>query len=138
VEQSESDYLKERDDRLSHLVAISMDRHGVPIALFTTNRWVTAENWYAAEDVCAMVDRFRIDHAQPSWAANRWVSAMFRLFRPQIVELVERRDAVVAEWQKKHPDRDVFEDRKLVLPSRVEISLNAQIHAIKTVLEVRC
>ncbi len=45
VEQSEFDYLKERDDRLSHLVAISMDRRGVPIALFTTNRWVTAENW---------------------------------------------------------------------------------------------
>ena len=138
VEQSEPDYLKQRDDRLSHLVAISMDRHGVPIALFTTNRWVTAENWYAAEDVCAMVDRFRIDHAQPSWATNRWVSAMFRLFRPQIVELVERRDAVVAEWQKEHPDRDVFEDRKLALPSRAEISIEGQIHAIKTALEVRC
>ncbi len=137
VEQSESDYLKERDDRLSHLVAISMDRYGVPIALFTTNRWVTLENWYAAEDVCAMVDRFRIDHAQPSWAANRWVTAMFRLFRPQIVELLDIRDGVVAEWQKKHPDRDVFEDRKLALPSRVEISLNEHIHAIKTALEVR-
>ncbi len=138
VAQSEPGYLKERDDRLSHLVAISMDRQGVPIALFTTNRWVTAENWYAAEDVCAMVDRFRIDHAQPSWAANRWVSAMFRLFRPQIVELVERRDAVVAAWQKEHPDEDVFEDRNLGLPSRTEISLNEQIHAIKSALEVRC
>ncbi len=111
-----------------------MDRRGVPIALFTTNRWVTAENWYAAEDVCAMVDRFRIDHAQPSWPTNRWVSAMFRLFRPQIVELVERRDAVVAAWQKEHPDRDVFEDRKLDLPSRVEISVTEQLHAIKTAL----
>ncbi len=134
VEQSEPEYMKQRDDRLSHLIAISMDRLGVPIALFTTNRWVTAENWYAAEDVCAMVDRFRIDHAQPSWPTNRWVSAMFRLFRPQIVELVERRDAVVAEWQKEHPEGDVFEDRELDLPSRVEISLEAQIHAIKTAL----
>ncbi len=138
VVQSEPEYMLEREDKLSHLVAISMDRFGGPIALFTTNRWVTAENWYAAEDVCAMVDRFRIDHAQPSWATNRWVSAMFRLFRPQIVELVERRDAVVAEWQKEHPDGDVFEDRKLGLPSRVEISLDEQIHAIKTALEVRC
>ena len=138
VAQSEFDYLKERDDRLSHLVAISMDRSGVPIALFTTNRWVTAENWYAAEDVCAMVDRFRIDHAQPSWATNRWVSAMFRLFRPQIVELLQDRDAVVAAWQKEHPDRDVFEDRKLDLPSRLEISLEKQIHAVRIALEARC
>jgi hypothetical protein len=134
AEQSESDYLKERDDRLSHLVAISMDRRGVPIALFTTNRWVTAENWYAAEDVCAMVDRFRIDHARPSWATNRWVGAMLRLFRPQIVELLQDRDTAVADWQKEHPDGDVFEDRKLDLPSRVEISLDEQIHAIKIAL----
>ena len=137
VEQSEPDYLKERDDRLSHLVAISMDRYGVPIALFTTNRWITAENWYAAEDVCAMVDRFRIDHSQPSWPTNRWVGAMFRLFRPQIVKLLDIRDAVVAEWQKEHPDGDVFEDRKLDLPSRDEISVEEQIHAIKTALDAR-
>lgn len=138
VEQSGHDYLKQRDDKLSHLVAISMDRFGVPMELFTTNRWVTAENWYAAEDVCAMVDRFRIDHSQPSWATNRWVPAMFQLFRPQIVELLRIRDAVVADWQKEHSDEDVFEDRKLALPSRTEISLNEQIHAIKTALEVRC
>ncbi len=134
VEQSEPDYMKQRDDRLSHLIAISMDRLGVPIALFTTNRWVTAENWYAAEDVCAMVERFRIDHAQPSWPTNRWVSGMFRLFRPQIVELVERRDAVVAAWRKAHPEGDVFEDRELDLPSQIEISVEAQIQAIKAAL----
>jgi len=46
VVQSVHGHMKQRDDRLSHLVAISMDRFGVPIALFTTNRWVTAENWY--------------------------------------------------------------------------------------------
>ena len=138
VEQSEPDYLKQRDDKLSHLVAISMDRFGVPIALFTTNRWVTAENWYAAEDVCAMVDRFRIDHTRPSWPTNRWVTAMFRLFRPQIVELLHDRDAIVANWHEQHPDEDVFEARRLDLPSRVEISVEEQIRAVQTALEVRC
>ncbi len=64
--------------------------------------------------------------------------AMFRLFRPQIVELLQDRDAVVADWQKEHPEGDVFEDRKLDLPSRVEISVEEQIRAIKTALEVRC
>lgn len=134
VEQSKADYMEQRDDKLSHLVAISMDRSGAPIALFTTNRWVTAENWYTAEDVCAMVDRFRIDHAQPSWATNRWVGAMLRLFRPQIVELLRDRDAMVTKWRKEHPDEDVFEDRRLDLPSQVEISLEAQIRAIETAL----
>ena len=134
VDQSEADYMKQRDDTYSHLVAISMDRKGFPIGLFTTNRWVTAENWYAADDVSAMLDRFEIDHAQPSWPVNRWIGAMFRLFRPQIVELVRERDAVVADWQRRHPDRDVYEDRDLDLPSRIGISVDQQISDVQMAL----
>ena len=136
VEQSEADYIKQRNDTYSHLVAISMNRQGFPIGMFTTNRWVTAENWYAADDVCAMLDRFEIDHAQPSWPVNRWITAMFRLFRPQIVELLRERDAVVADWQEKHPDSDVFEDRDMDLPSRIEISVDQQISDVQAALSV--
>ena len=136
VEQSEADYIKQRNDTYSHLVAISMNRQGFPIGMFTTNRWVTAENWYAADNVCAMLDRFEIDHAQPSWPVNRWITAMFRLFRPQIVELLRERDAVVADWQEKHPDSDVFEDRDMDLPSRIEISVDQQISDVQAALSV--
>ena len=136
VEQSEADYIKQRNDTYSHLVAISMNRQGFPIGMFTTNRWVTAENWYAADDVCAMVDRFEIDHAQPSWPVNRWITAMYRLFRPQIVQLLRERDAVVADWQEKHPDGDVFEDRDLDLPSRIGISVDQQISDVQAALSV--
>jgi len=134
VEQSVAGDMKDRDDTLSHIVAISMDRRGLPIELFTTNRWVTAENWYAAPDVCAMIDRFRIDHAQPSWPVNLWISAMIRLFRPQIEALLYERDAVVADWKKQHPGEDVFEDRELDLPSRMEISVDRQIRAVQAAL----
>ena len=48
------DVMKQRDDMLSKLIAISVDRWGSPIGLFTTYRWVTAENWYAAADVISM------------------------------------------------------------------------------------
>lgn len=134
VEQSETDAMKRRGDKLSHLVAISMDRWGFAIGLFTTNLWVTGENWYPAADVVAMLDRFAIDHAWPSWPTNRWVTAMFRLFRPQIVALLHRRDAVVAEWQEKHPDSDVFEDRRLDVPSQIGISVDEQMHAVRAAL----
>ena len=76
------------EDALSHLIAIAMSRAGEPVKLFTTNRWVTAETWYRAADVIAMLDRFRIDHARPSWPVNMWVSAMLQLFRPQIEHLL--------------------------------------------------
>jgi hypothetical protein len=123
------------DDALSHLVAISMDRKGYPIVLFTTNRWVTGETWYAGEDVSAMVDLFVIDHARPSWPVNRWITAMVRLFRPQIRELLAGRDAAMANWRRKHPDRDVFEDRELEITTRQSISVEKQIAAVRAALD---
>jgi hypothetical protein len=135
VVQSDAAYFEQRNDRLCHIVAISMDRHGWPIGLFTTNRWVTAENWYAADDVCRMVERFKIDLARPSWPTNRWVTAMVRLFRPQIETLLHQRDAKVVMWRKTHPGADVFEDRRLALPSQVDISLDAQIRAVDAALD---
>ena len=137
VAQSETPNMKNRDDKLSHVVAISMDARGRPIGLFTTNRWVTSENWYPADDVCAMLDRFEIDHTWPSWPTNRWVSAMLRLFRPQIQHLLQERDGVVTSWQNEHPEVDVFEDRRLDLPSQAKISLDRQIHHIAAALDAR-
>jgi hypothetical protein len=118
-------------DALSHIVAISMDRHGSPTHLFTTNRWVTGETWYRAEDVIAMMDRFAIDHAWPSWPTNRWITAMLQLFRPQIAHLLRERDRVVAEWAQRHPDRDVYEDRELEITSMMPISIEEHIAALE-------
>ncbi len=134
AEQSEADFMKERDDKLSHLIGISMNRAGFPIRLFTTNRWITADNWYSADDVIKMLDRFEIDLAWPSWPVNIWVTAMLRLFRPQIEELVRRRDSTVADWQKKHPKKDVFEDRKCDITSTRRISVTAQIKRVNKAL----
>ena len=122
------------DDALSHLIGISMDKKGFPIHLFSVNRWVTGETWYAAADVIEMIGLFDIDHARPSWPVNRWITAMLRLFRPQIIDLVSRRDEAVADLRRKYPDRDVFEDRDLELTSYTAISVNKQIKAVRAAL----
>ena len=111
------------NDALSHLIAISMTPTGMPERLFTTNRWVTGETWYKAEDVIAMLDRFSIDLDQPSPLLNQWLTAMFVLFRPQIERLLIERDRVVAQWGARHPDADVFEDRRLEITSSIEMPL---------------
>lgn len=111
------------NEALSHLVAISMDEWGMPIGLFCTNRWVTAEAWYPAEQVIVMLDHFSIDHASPNWVVNRWMTAMVRLFRPEIEFLLRQRDQVLADWQNAHPGEDVFEDRQLDITGRLAISI---------------
>lgn len=113
----------EGDEAISHLIAVSMDAWGEPIGLFACNRWVTGETWYAAEDVIRMLDRFEIDHAWPSWPANRWLGAMLRLYRPWIEGLLRHRDAVVEAWRRAHPGGDVFEDRALEITGYLPVSV---------------
>ena len=122
------------NDALSHLIAISMDGEGEPFRLFTVNRWVTGEVWYEAEDVCRLLDGFRIGHAQPSWPANRWITAMITLFKPQIRALVAARDRCVAAWRTDRPDGDTYEDRELEVTSYVDISVEGQTEAVAAAL----
>lgn len=123
------------DDNLSHIVAISMDSVGLPIKLFTTNRWVTGEVWYAAADVQKLINLFQIDHAQPSWPVNLWVGSMVQLFDPQIRALVNERDIAVADWAASHPGSSVFEDRDLEVTSEMEVDIDAQRAAIEAALK---
>jgi hypothetical protein len=122
---------------LSHLFAISMSREGLPVRLFTTNRWVTGETWYAADDVIAMLDRFVVDLSRPSWPLNRWITAIAVLFRPQIEALLRERDRTMARWRASHPDVDIFEDRRLEITSALDISLVDQVGAVEAAWAAR-
>src|SRR5216684_4183133 len=120
---------------LSHLIAISMTPSGIPIWLFTTNRWVTGETWYSATDVCAMLDYFVVDHTRPSWALNRWISAMFGLFKPQIAELVQARDRTIAKWKPSSSTAvSVYDDRSLEVTSAIAIDIDRQLGKVEAAL----
>lgn len=111
-----------------------MDSAGFPTSLFTTNRWVTAENWYASDDVIAMLDDFEMDLATPSWPVNIWLTGMVRLFTPQIAKLIENRDQALADWLAARPNGNVYEDRELEVTSEKAISVTEQIQAVEAAL----
>ena len=113
-------------DEVSHLIAIAIDLRGEPIRLFTTNRWVTGEAWYRADDVIRMLDRFAITAEEPSAVLNRWVGAMIGLFRPQIAALLRARDDTVMAWRRRRRTH-VFEDHRLEVTSSLDIELDAQL-----------
>ncbi len=118
------------EEPICHLIAISMTRAGLPDRLFTTNRWVAGDTWFAAPDVINMLDRFVIDLSRPSWPLNRWLTAMLVLFRPQIEELLYERDDRIAAWQAEHSDVEVYEDRRLEITSSRNISIEEQIRSL--------
>lgn len=112
---------------LSHIIAIGMNELGMPVRLFTTNRWVTDETWRDADRVAVLLDRFAMDNDLPSRVLNRWITAMLKLFGPQIERLLIERDHVIAQWREHRPLGDVFEDRNLEVTSSLSIDLQEHV-----------
>jgi hypothetical protein len=123
------------DESIAHLIGISMDAWGEPTGLFAVNRWVGGDTWYAAEDVIRMLDCFRVDHAYPSWPLNRWISAMFVLFRPDMEALLRQRDRVIAAWGASHPG-DPLEDRALEITGWLPVDVQGRIETLARALGV--
>ena len=122
----------------SHVIGIGMNEMGIPIRLFTVNRWVTGETWHKADDVISLLDQFEIDNINPSWPVNLWVTNMVALFKPQITELILKRDLQIEEWHKQYPDDDnIFENRELEITSYLDINLADYVTAIDDELESR-
>ena len=122
------------ENAVCHIISISMDKAGFPIGLFATNRWVTGETWYKSTDVAGMLDNWEIDHAFPNLSVNVWITAMMRLFKPQIVELLQHRDQVVQSWADANTSTDVFEDRQLEVTGELQISVEKQHQLVKSAL----
>jgi hypothetical protein len=122
-------YLDDQDGNgaLSHIVGIAVNELGTPTRLFTTNRWVTGESWYAAEDVARMLEGFVIDHARPSWPVNRWLTAVVHLYREEIIDLLADRDLAMRRFQEESPGCDFYEDRSLEVLSEKGINLLAKV-----------
>ena len=113
-------------DEVVHLVALALDWRGEPVRLFTTNRWVTGETWYCADDVIRMLDRFQVSGDMPSAVLNGWVGAMVQLFQPEIAVLLRNRDKAVTEWRWRRRN-NVFEDPRLEITSSFAIDLDARL-----------
>jgi hypothetical protein len=114
-------------DEVSHLVAIAVDTAGQPVRLFTTNRWVTGETWYRADDVIRMLDCFTLEAAEPACVLNAWLTAMVGLYQPEIATLLRRRDEAVMDPIRRRRRIDVFEDPKLEIASSLAIDLDARL-----------
>jgi hypothetical protein len=109
-------------DAPCHLVAVGFDAGGLVSELFTTNRWVTGEAWYAAPAVAAMVPRFSVTSGRYR-LVGQWLTSLVALFQPLIVELVHRRDAEIERWSRAHPGRPALDDGELEVTSRERVSI---------------
>lgn len=120
--------------RRSHLVAIALDSYGMPTRLFTTNRWVTGENWTPVEALLSGAERFSVTAPDSNALLNRWVTWCVQLFHPQLHWLMVRRDARLRTLAAGRDMERVFEDRRIEIFSECRISIGQQIAALRAAL----
>jgi hypothetical protein len=115
----------------AHLLAISMDAQGLPIGLFTVNRWVTKGPWLKAGQVLDVLDRFAVKSKEGVPEVNGMLSAIVKLYRPQIERLLEARDQALALHGAGRDRRRVFADPQIEVLSFHAIDLVADIEALE-------
>lgn len=114
---------------ISHLVGISLDAKGLPLRLFTTNRWVTGEAWRDAAILSAQLPQFALRARGPLAPVARWLEAMVHLYDDVVVALLHERDERLAR------DAAALEDRSLHIVSQRTVSLPdrlGRIQALRT------
>ncbi len=114
-------YTEDKSDDLCHLICISMNKLGYPCGFFTVNHWVTRGIWYEADAVCAMLDLFKINHDKPSAFVNLWINAIVELYKPQLKQLIYKRDEIIQQWKCDNHTEDVFNDESLEVTSFLPI-----------------
>ena len=112
----------------SHLFAISLDARGLPVALFTVNRWVTDGHWFDAATTMSQVERFDMGELEGHELSCRWLSGFVQLYRPLIQELLVQRDRRLA---RRSNLAQALDDRRLELLSLVGIDWAADLDVLQ-------
>ena len=108
---------------LIHLVLISMDEEGKPLALATVNRWVTDDKYVKAEVLKNLLDSFQMD--SKLFVEQRVVEFVYNIinaYKDTIYELFDERDKWIAEYVNKNFS-EPFEDREFEILSEKKIKL---------------
>jgi hypothetical protein len=118
------------DAAYSHLAGIAVDVRGMPVRLFTTNRWVTDERWMTAERLLKWAKPYSHHSEGSGSAVTLWVMHCVHLFYPQLEWLLHRRDERLDSLTTSRCSATVFKDRRIEILSECEVSFRRQIGAL--------
>lgn len=112
----------------THLFAISLDARGLPVGLFTVNRWVTDGHWFDAATTLSQVDRFALEAVEGHADSCRWLTGFVRLYRPVIEAILVKRDARLA---RRASLDDALADHQLEVLSLQPVDWAADLDALE-------
>jgi hypothetical protein len=108
----------------THLVGVAIDAQGLPVRLFTVNRWVTGERWSPAQALSGVARGFCCVTSGRLAPVARWVTACVRAYAPVVDDLLLGRDYRLARCCDGGVClENVFEDRSLEVLTERSVAL---------------
>ena len=115
----------EDNAELSHLLGIALDPRGLPLNLFTVNRWVTNDAWLPAAQSVSLVRQFSLAASEASTHLNGWLVHFLSFYAALIQELLHERDEVLST--RDVPLAQALDDRRLEVLSQRTIEWGSDL-----------
>lgn len=104
-----------------HLISIGLDAKGIPISLFTVNSWVTGDLMLGATNTALLLEQMTLDTGYQEIDAV--IECVIRLYRKEIRDLLDSRDAVLFRRRASA----VLRDESLEVLSELVISVDEKL-----------
>lgn len=102
----------------SHLIAVGLDVRGLPVSLFTVNRWVTGGHWLDAPTTLHWLQRLALRDAPAHAHSCQWLAGFVHMYLPVVERVLRQRD----RWLSRQPDPEQAMDNP-----RAEVISSARI-----------
>jgi hypothetical protein len=111
----------------THLVAISLNQTGIPVRIFTTNQWVTGEQFQWADRVMDNIRDFHLCTKGRMVPIANWLGAFLQLFESEIEQIVLARDLKIAQLSEEDELSNVLESRRYHILTQCNIDLFSRL-----------
>lgn len=116
---------------ITHVAAVRLDSNGRPSGFFTTNLWVTEDDWYGADALIDGLDALSWDHAPGCGDVNAALSSLFAMYRREVEDLLRRRDKTLEEIGRSAYELRELTDENLDILSRTDIDLEKTLEEMR-------
>lgn len=118
---------------LTHLIGVSLDGRGLPLGLFTVNRWVSEDRWRPAAESLRLLEGISLGGAACDPHLSGWLVHFLRFYRPTLETVLEQRDQRLHQGATNR--RAALEARDLEIPSYAPLDWAADLAAAEAALQ---
>ena len=113
----------------SHLIAVGLDARGLPISLFTVNRWVTGGHWLNTPSTLRWLQRLALLDVPAHAASCQWLAGFVHMYLPVVERVLRQRD----RWLTRQPDPvQAMDNTRAEVISSARIDWAADLQRLET------